>query len=119
MLRSVPETPSRPEISASEFERIAATAEFKNLVARKKRFILPTFVFFFVFYFALLFLVGHAPAWMKIRVVGSVNVAYLFGLSQFVVSWIIAYRYTKVTSRFDVLAKQILSNTQRALENRK
>lgn len=118
-MRPLPDAPARPAIPASEFERIAATAEFKDLVVQKKRFILPVFLFFFLYYFALLFLVGHAPEWMKIRVIGSVNVAYLFALSQFAVGWIIAYRYTKASSRFDALTKQIVLNAHGTAEKEK
>ena len=118
-VRSSPETNAGAEIAEPEFERIAATGEFKALVAKKKRFIFPVFACFFVYYFSLLFLVGHAPEWMKVRVAGSVNVGYLFGLSQFVVSWIIAYRYMKATNRFDALTKQILSNRQGTTEKEK
>ncbi|NOT61472.1 MAG: DUF485 domain-containing protein [Acidobacteria bacterium] len=39
-------------------------AEFKELVAAKRKFIIPATVFFIVYYFALPLLVGYAPALM-------------------------------------------------------
>lgn len=92
----------------SEWDRIAASREFKNLVALKKLFIIPAFVFFFVFYFSLLVLVGYAPEWMSIRIFRTVNLAYLFALSQFLVGWLIAWLYMKASAKFDRLTNGIL-----------
>jgi uncharacterized membrane protein (DUF485 family) len=94
--------------SQSVWDRIAASKEFKDLMATKKIFIVPAFVFFVVYYFALPVLVGYAPQFMETKVIGNVNLAYLFALSQFFVAWIIAGLYVKAASDFDRLAKDIL-----------
>jgi uncharacterized membrane protein (DUF485 family) len=98
--------------SATEWDRIAASQEFKDLMATKKTFIVPAFIFFVVYYFALPVLVGYAPHFMDIRVFGKVNLAYLFALSQFFVAWIIAGLYMKAADNFDRLAKDILDKTE-------
>jgi uncharacterized membrane protein (DUF485 family) len=90
------------------WDRIAESKEFKHLMATKRLFIVPAFMFFVVYYFALPVLVGYAPAFMSIKVWGPVNLAYLFALSQFFVAWIIAGLYVKAASDFDDLAKDIL-----------
>jgi uncharacterized membrane protein (DUF485 family) len=97
-----------PTPSQSVWDRIAASKEFKDLMATKKIFIVPAFVFFVVYYFALPVLVGYAPQFMQTKVIGNVNLAYLFALSQFFVAWIIAGLYVKAASDFDRLAKDIL-----------
>jgi len=78
--------------SQSAWDRIAASREFQDLMSTKKTFIVPAFIFFVIYYFALPVLVGYAPHFMDIRVLGKVNLAYLFALSQFLVAWIIAGR---------------------------
>jgi uncharacterized membrane protein (DUF485 family) len=98
--------------SATVWDRIAASQEFKDLMATKKTFIVPAFIFFVVYYFALPVLVGYAPHFMDIRVFGKVNLAYLFALSQFFVAWIIAGLYMKAADNFDRLAKDILDKTE-------
>jgi uncharacterized membrane protein (DUF485 family) len=95
----------------TEWDRIAASAEFQHLRTRKKRFILPVFLFFFVYYFALPISIGYAPKFMSTRVLGTVNVAYLFALSQFVVGWIIAWSYLKAAAKFDRLTKDLLQKS--------
>lgn len=102
-----PAKPERPPDPAV-WDRIAATEEFKNLMAAKARFIVPATLFFVVYYFALPVLVGYAPELMSRQVLGVVNVAYLFALSQFFVAWALAALYVRAAGRFDRMAKRIL-----------
>jgi|SRR5664279_4182116 len=102
------ETVKKFETKQSEWDRIAASKEFKDLMSTKKMFIVPAFVFFVVYYFALPVLVGYAPNFMATQVIGVVNIAYLFALSQFVVAWIIAGLYVKAANNFDRLSKDII-----------
>lgn len=82
-------------------------------MATKKVFIVPAFVFFVVYYFALPILVGYAPNLMSTKVVGVVNIAYLFALSQFFVAWLIAWLYVRAASDFDELAKDIIDDAHK------
>lgn len=101
---------SRQELAGTEWERIAASEQFHDLLAIKKMFIIPALVFFFVYYFALSALIGYAPKLASTRVIGTLTVAYLFALSQFVVGWIIAGLYLLASARFDALTKDILAS---------
>ena len=101
----------QPAKSQSVWDRIAASKEFNDLMATKKTFIVPAFIFFLVYYFALPVLVGYAPHFMATKVIGQVNLAYLFALSQFFVAWIIAGLYVKAADNFDRLAKDILDKS--------
>jgi uncharacterized membrane protein (DUF485 family) len=102
------ESTSRCAAPQPEWDRIAASKQFQQLVSRKKAFILPAFSFFFVYYFLLPVSVGYAPEFMSMRVFGSVNIAYLFALSQFVVGWIIAWLYLQASAKFDALSRELL-----------
>jgi uncharacterized membrane protein (DUF485 family) len=97
----------RYEASTAVWDKIAESRQFKDLMATKKVFIVPAFIFFVVYYFALPVLVGYAPALMSTKV-GFVNIAYLFALSQFFVAWIIAGLYVKAANDFDRLSKDII-----------
>ena len=76
---------------AAEWQAIEADDDFQKLIAIKKRFIIPATIFFIVYYFALPVLVGYWPHLMEANVVGNINLAYLFALSQFVMAWILSY----------------------------
>ncbi len=88
---------------------IAAKPEFRELLASKARFIVPMCIFFLVYYFALPLLVGLAPELMAKKVWGVVNVAYVFALSQFFMTWIVAIIYARVAGRFDRQAHGLVS----------
>lgn len=105
--------PSFVEETQSVWDRIAASQEFKDVMDTKKVFIVPAFVFFVVYYFALPVLVGYAPKFMATKVIGQVNLAYLFALSQFFVAWLIAGLYVKAANDFDLLSKDIIERTEK------
>ena len=52
------EAVKRYEASKTEWDSIANSRQFKDLMATKKIFIVPAFIFFVVYYFALPVLVG-------------------------------------------------------------
>jgi uncharacterized membrane protein (DUF485 family) len=111
-LRRVEELPEqRYQASQSTWDTIAESQEFKDLMATKKTFIVPAFVFFVVYYFALPVSVGYAPQFMSTKVLG-VNLAYLFALSQFFVAWLIAGLYVKAANNFDRLANDIVKKAE-------
>jgi uncharacterized membrane protein (DUF485 family) len=100
----------------NEWDVVAKNPEFRELMAAKARFIVPATVCFIVYYFALPVLVGYAPAFMSTPVIGPVNVAYLFALSQFFVAWLIAFLYVRAANRFDEMGKSVLDHLQRHKE---
>jgi len=106
--------PKQYQASQSTWDKIAESTEFQDLMATKRVFIVPAFIFFVVYYFALPVLVGYAPQFMSTKVIGEVNLAYLFALSQFLVAWIIAGLYVKAANNFDRLAKDILNKAEDA-----
>jgi len=65
-------------------------------------------IFFVVYYFILPVSVGYFPAFMDQKVLGPVNLAYLFALSQFFVAWAIAWAYVRAARGFDETANRIV-----------
>ena len=74
----------------------------------KARFVVPATLFFIVYYFSLPLLVGYAPQLMARKVLGVVNVAYLFALSQFLMAWLVAWAYVRAAARFDRMARDVV-----------
>ena len=115
--RSAPKPPH--ELTADEdrdvvdWQRLAATDEFKSLLKAKARFVVPATIVFIVYYFSLPLLVGYAPALMATKVFGVVNVAYLFALSQFLMAWLIAWAYVRAAARFDRMARDVIEKGTR------
>ena len=95
-------------VPTPDWDKLAAKPEFQSLLARKKAFIVPALVFFMLFYLALPVLVGYWPDLMKQKVWGEVNIAYVFALSQFFMSWIMAWLYVRVASKWDQSAAEVI-----------
>ena len=104
---------SEEPTSSASWERVAAMAEFKALLAAKLKFIVPATIFFLVYYFTLPILVGYAPHLMETKVFGVVNLAYAFALSQFFMAWILAAMYLRAAGRFDEMAKDVVNKSRR------
>src|SRR5215212_3602413 len=103
------------DADGTDWDRVAAEPEFKELLASKRRFIVPMTVFFVLYYFALPVLVGYAPRLMETRVLG-LNVAYLFALSQFIMAWAVAAAYVRAAGGWDEVARRVI---ERLNSNRK
>ena len=102
------------EAGTVPWETIAASPRFKELLRAKRRFIIPAMLVFIVYYFALPVLVGYARPLMEKRILGPVNLAYLFALSQFFMAWIIAALYVRAANRFDGQAREIIKEDSSA-----
>ncbi|MGB8169764.1 MAG: DUF485 domain-containing protein [Chthoniobacteraceae bacterium] len=97
------------EADMAKWDAIEADPDFKKLLAAKIRFIIPASIFFVVYYFTLPVLVGWCPELMKKEVLGKVNIAYLFALSQFFMAWALAFVYVKAAAKWDKAAAGVLT----------
>jgi len=92
-----------------DWNRIANDPDFHALQRAKRRFIIPATMFFLLYYMALPVLIGFWPALMKTPVIGKVNWAYLFALSQFLMTWVICWLYVRVARRWDKMNAALLA----------
>jgi uncharacterized membrane protein (DUF485 family) len=99
-----------------EIDWIAAerSPEFRELIARRRRFVLPATIFFLVWYFGFIILAGYAEDFMGESVYEGLTVGYLFALSQFLMVWGLTWLYLRKADRdFDPLARRA---AERAIE---
>jgi uncharacterized membrane protein (DUF485 family) len=107
---SHPDSPSStPTPPPPDWNAIARDADFKALVRRKLKLVVPATVFFVVYYFALPVGVGWFPDFMKQKIWGDVNIAYLFALSQFFMAWILALVYVLAAAGWDRSERSLLA----------
>ncbi len=96
----------------TQWDRVAEMDEFRLLLLAKVGFVVPATIFFIVYYFALPVLVGYFPAMMDKKVLGPINIAYLFALSQFFVAWFIAWLYVRAARKFDDYGARIMKRLE-------
>lgn len=94
------------------WDELAAKPAFHALLASKSRFLWSASIFFVIYYFALLVLVGWFPEMMKKQVFGKINIAYIFALSQFFMSWTVAAVYVKKAAQWDKDAAEVIGKDE-------
>ena len=71
-------------------------------------------VAFFLWYLLYVILSAYARGFMSAKIVGNINVALVFGLLQFVSTFLIAWYYARYAARkIDPLADKIKSDMSR------
>ena len=95
-----------------DWKAVSEDPRFEKLVQARIRFVVPSVLFFVLYYFALPLLVGYAPDLMATPVMGPVNIAYLFALSQFFMAWTLAWLYLRAARRFDEQNSRLLEKNR-------
>lgn len=92
-----------------DWDAIAENPKFKELHRRKTTFLFGWWAFAACFYMTLQLGIGYAPDLLKIKVIGNINVCYVFALIQFVSTWCIGIYYSYVADKdFDRLTNELL-----------
>ncbi|GAA2279725.1 hypothetical protein GCM10010430_77210 [Kitasatospora cystarginea] len=101
---------SAAECEADRLTRYQAVAngEAVTLLRRRyRRFAAWMTVLFLAVYLSYVLLSGYAHRLMAVRVVGTVNVAFVAGLLQFAMTFLIAWLYTRyAATRLDPVAER-------------
>jgi uncharacterized membrane protein (DUF485 family) len=100
--------------SEIDWEAAERSPEFKELIAKRKRFVLPATIFFLSWYLGFILLAGYAEDFMGDSIYEGLTVGYVLALSQFIMVWVLAGVYLRKANReFDPLARKAAA---RALE---
>jgi uncharacterized membrane protein (DUF485 family) len=90
------------------YERIATESDFEELRRRYRRFAFPATVAFMVWYITYVICNNWARDFMDTQVIGNINIAVVFGLLQFLSTFVIAYLYSRYsTKNLDPLADKL------------
>ena len=91
-----------------DWQAVERSPEFRELVRRKKAFVIPGTIFFLAWYFGFIILAGYAPDFMgREFITDGLTVGYVLALSQFVMTWVLGWMYLRRSDRiFDPLAER-------------
>ncbi len=93
-----------PEIDWIAAER---SPEFRELIRKRRRFVLPATIFFLAWYFGFIILAGYAEDFMGESIYEGFTVGYLLALTQFIMVWTLGWLYLRKADRdFDPLARK-------------
>lgn len=90
-----------------DFEMIEQTEEFKELKRRKYRFIFPVPILFIIYYLLFIVMSAYQQDLMAKFVFGNLTFGYLFGISYYLVIWILAFVYVFKARQYDRLVEEI------------
>lgn len=89
-----------PELNKrSRYVEVARTQEFAGLRKALRGFVFPMTAAFFLWYALYVLLSAYARGFMGTRVIGNINIALIFGLLQFVSTFLIAWLYSRYADR--------------------
>jgi uncharacterized membrane protein (DUF485 family) len=78
-----------------DWERAARSPELEALVARRRRFVITATVVALVWTFGFVLLTSYAQEFMATFIVDGLTVAYVLGLSVFVMAWTLIWLYLR------------------------
>ena len=87
------------------YSEVEQTEAFRELVRRKRAFLVPTVVFVLLFFITLPILSIFTDA-LDGKVIGAISWAYLYAFAQFFLAWIVTFVYWRKANRWDELARK-------------
>jgi uncharacterized membrane protein (DUF485 family) len=81
------------------YEQVQASADFQELRRRYRSWVFPVTIAFLVWYLLYVVLSAWARDFMGTKVFGNINVALIFGILQFVSTFVIAWAYARHADR--------------------
>ncbi|MDI3386347.1 DUF485 domain-containing protein [Streptomyces sp. B-S-A8] len=106
--------PGEPAVSAADiYLEVQRSPAFQEVRRRYRRFVVPACIAFFTWYVAYVVVATTAPELMARPVAGSVNVALLAGLGQFLSTFLLTWAYARhARLRRDRAALELRWDTQ-------
>ncbi len=91
-----------------------ASPDFQALRRSLRRFVFPMTAVFLGWYVLYVLATVYARGFMRTKVLGEINIAYVFGLLQFISTFVIAFCYSRYAERhLDPPAEAIAARMER------
>jgi uncharacterized membrane protein (DUF485 family) len=104
---------SEPAVSSDSYAEVQRSPEFGKLRKLLRGFVFPMTAAFFLWYALYVVLSAYARDFMSIKVAGHINIALIFGLLQFVTTFLIAWLYARFAGKnLDPLAEELKARTE-------
>jgi uncharacterized membrane protein (DUF485 family) len=108
MSTDAPDAPEQAQRHDPLYDALHGSADFIELRRRFRSFVFPATAIFLGWYLLYVVMSNWADDFMSKQVVGHINVALVFGLLQFVSTFLIAYLYSRFMNRnVDQLARDV------------
>ncbi len=100
--------PAPAGVHPSAYLRVEQSPEFGKLRRALRSFVFPMTAAFFLWYALYVIMSAYARGFMGTKIVGNINVALVFGLLQFLSTFLIAWLYSQYANqKLDPLADRL------------
>ncbi|WP_102272966.1 DUF485 domain-containing protein [Cytobacillus massiliigabonensis] len=89
-----------------DFEKLVHTSHFQELMAAKKKFLVPSIIVFLGLYLLFPILISYTNA-LDNAAIGDISWAWIYALLLFVMTWVMATIYMKKSAVFDRMAEKV------------
>ncbi len=100
-------TDSRGISDVPNFEKIEDSRGFRELMRKKKNFLIPTTILFLGLYLAFNIVISYTN-WLNAPVAGDIPWVWVFAFGLFAMTWILVTIYMKKAASFDKMAEETL-----------
>lgn len=97
----------RQKGSKYDYEKIAGSPEFKHLLNTKKKFLIPSTIFFLSLYILLPILTSYTTILNK-PAIGSISWTWIYSIGLFIMTWIMCMVYVRKAAKYDAMADEIV-----------
>lgn len=91
------------------WDLIYADPRFAELVSKRRKVTFSLFMICMIVFFSIPFFAEFAPEFLRIKLMGSINVGLLFVLAQYIVGGLIAWRYVVQLRKIDAMSNDLIS----------
>jgi uncharacterized membrane protein (DUF485 family) len=90
------------------YDELHESSDFVELRKRYREFVIPATAGFLFWYLLYVVMSNWATDFMDTKVIGNINVALVFGLLQFLTTFLLAWAYARfANNRIDPLARKL------------
>jgi uncharacterized membrane protein (DUF485 family) len=112
-----PDQPATPSSEGPDWTEIQDSAEFTELRRRLRNWVFPMTAAFLAWYLLYVLLSDYATGFMSTKLFGNINVGLVFGLLQFVSTFVITSLYVRHANRkLDPLSEKIRGDIEGGAE---
>ena len=93
--------------SVHDYQAIEASQKFRELMSKKKRFLIPSTILFLGLYILFPLIISYSDV-LNNSFMGDISWSWIYALGLFVMTWVLVTIYMRKAAQFDRMAEDAL-----------
>ncbi len=94
-------------VSGPDYQAIEKSPKFRELMSKKKRFLLPSTMLFLGLYILFPLIISYSDV-LNASFLGDISWSWIYALGLFVMTWVLVMVYMRKAAQFDRMATETL-----------